>query len=354
MRVKKGSTALADIPSPDEVLFGSSRVMADLRRRAVKVCQTDVPALLHGDVGTGKEMLARWIHEHSSFAEGQFVKVNCSAIPGTLLESELFGHEQGAFTGAHAAKPGRVEFAHNGTLFLDGIAECETSVQVKLLHFLQDRRFSRIGENVERAVNTRVICSTNRDLAEEIDAGRFRSDLFYRISVVQLRLPRLNERREDIPLIAEHLRVTYERQFGKTSEPFGTDVLRHLQRLAWPGNVRELANSIARYVLVGPEAAFAQEEPARRSPVEVRPAGSAQSPHLKGIAKQAIRQLERRVIWETLQANQWNRRKTAQALRISYRALIYKIRDAGLPSRRAASNTSSSSDPAGDLRTPEI
>jgi len=351
--VRKVKLVLADVPSRDEILFGSSAVMEDLRQRAARVSQTDVPALLHGDVGTGKEMLARWIHGHSSFAAGQFVKVNCSAIPGTLLESELFGYEQGAFTGARAAKPGWVELAHNGTLFLDGISECETSVQVKLLHFLQDKRFSRIGENVERVVNTRLICSTSRDLAKEIEDGRFRSDLFYRISVVRLRLPRLMERREDIPLIAEYLRLTYERQFAKTTEPFGIETLNYLQNLNWPGNLRELQNSIMRYVLIGHEAIFEKEGSPKHSPKRPGAAEPGKSVPLKNIANQAIREMERRVIWETLQENRWNRRKTAQALRISYRSLINKIRDAGLLSKRTASSSARVSDPADEFFPPK-
>jgi two-component system, NtrC family, response regulator AtoC len=330
-----GQIDLACALPRDEVLFGSSDVMAELRRRAEKISQTDVPALLCGDPGTGKETLARWIHAHSAFADGLFLKVNCSAIRGALVESELFGYEKGAFTGALTTKPGRVELAHNGTLFLDEIAECDNSTQTKLLHFLQDGRYSRVGDSSERSVKTRVICSTIRDLGTEIDRGRFRSDLFYRIGAVQLRLPRLSERREDIPLIAEHLRITYAKQFDKPAEPFAVEFLSGMLRRSWPGNIRELANNVARYVLMGPETVL-HEQTSARSPRWISSAGADHVLPLKQVAIEAIRKLERQVILETLQANHWNRRRTAQALKISYRSLVYKIRDAGLPSRKPA------------------
>jgi two-component system, NtrC family, response regulator AtoC len=308
--------------------------MAEVRHRAEKICQMNVPVLLCGPGGTGKEALARWIHAHSPYREGQFVKVNCAAIPGTLLESELFGYEKGAFTGAQHAKPGRVEMAHGGTLFLDEIADLDPALQSKLLHFLQDGCFSRIGDHSQRTVDTRVMCATHSDLESEILAGRFRADLYYRINVVQLRLPKLGERREDIPEIAQYFRQFYEKQFAKESEPLSRELLGYVQNSDWPGNVRELSNSIARYVLIGPEAFIAPPAVKRRMEASTNKSGNGAVP-LKIIAKDAIRQMERNVILEALRAHQWNRRKTAEALKISYRALIYKIRDAGLGSRRA-------------------
>jgi transcriptional regulator with PAS, ATPase and Fis domain len=291
--------------------------------------------LLCGDGGTGKEALALWIHVHSAYRDGKFIKVNCAAIPGTLLESELFGFEKGAFTGANAAKPGRIELAHSGTLFLDEISDLRIDLQSKLLHFLQDGCFSRIGGETEEVVDTRLICATNKNLEEEISAGRFRADLFYRIDVVRLRLPKLCERKEDIPGLAEYLRVHYEKQFAKESEPLSKDFLRYLQNLDWPGNLRELSNWIARYVIVGPEAIIA---PAVQRP---RPIATQRTPHgsqnggLKLIAKEVVRETEQNAILEALRANHWNRRKAAQSLKISYRTLIYKIRGAGLISRRS-------------------
>jgi two-component system response regulator AtoC len=315
---------------PDQVLFGRSAVMALLRKRAEKICVANIPVLLCGPAGSGKDMVARWLHAHSAFCAGQFVKVNCAAIPGSLLESELFGYEKGAFTGACASKPGRVEMAHKGTLFLDEIAELDLTLQSKLLHFLQDGRFSRIGDEVERSVETRLICSSNRNLQQEIEAQSFRADLFYRVSVVQLKLPSLSERKEDIPVLAEYLRTAFEKEFAIKSEPFGEELLEYLTSLNWPGNVRELSNEVARHVLIGPhEVATRRQLQRRPAPVDNRTTGR-RAVSLKHVAKDAIREMERSVILEALRDNQWNRRKAAQVLKISYRALIYKIRDAGL------------------------
>lgn len=320
-------------PLPDEVLFGRSPTMAELRGRAGKICSSNIPVLLQGDRGTGKEALARWIHAHSAFTGGEFVKVNCAAIPGTLLESELFGYEKGGFTGAQASKPGQVELAQNGTLYLDEISDLDVVLQSKLLDFMQDGSFSRIGGEAERTVDTRIICSTHKDLEQEITAGNFRADLFYRINVFRLRLPRLSERREDIPALAEYFRAHYERQFAKESQPLGSAMLQYLQNLSWPGNIRELSNCIARYVIIGPEAAIVQELPQKRAAPAHGHSGETENVSLKHIAKEAVREAERNVLLETLRANRWNRRKTAQALKISYRALIYKIRKAELAPR---------------------
>jgi two-component system response regulator AtoC len=321
---------------PEEILFGASSVMREVRQRAAKISQANLPILLSGDGGTGKESLARWIHANSPFRNGALVKINCAAIPGSLLESEMFGYEKGAFTGAHGAKPGRVEQAHNGTLFLDEISDLSMGLQSKLLHFLQDGTFSRLGGDAELSVNARVICATNCDLERQIEAGNFRADLYYRINVVRLRLPQLRERREDIPALVEYFRNLYMRQFGKEAEPFGPEMIGYLQHREWPGNLRELSNAIARYVLIGPESLIPVEPRSRRGGLS-----AGESPvSLKRVARNAIREMERNVILETLRANQWNRRKTAAALKISYRALIYKIRDAGLTSQQPSSAAS--------------
>jgi two-component system response regulator AtoC len=331
--------AINRVMPPDDVLFGRSPAMSEVRLRAEKICNTNIPILLCGEGGTGKEALARWIHARSTYSQGQFVKVNCAAIPGTLLESELFGYEAGAFTGAHFAKPGRVELAHNGTLFLDEIADLEMALQSKILHFLQDGNFARIGDQAERTANVRVICATNKDLEQEIAVGNFRLDLLYRINVVRFRLPRLRERKEDIPMLAEYFRALHEQHFALESPPLSDEMLEYLQSAAWPGNVRELSNGMARHVLVGPEEAFGPTLASQRTAMRPHMKVVAGEVPLKNIAKAAIRDLERNLILDSLRAHQWNRRKTAAALKISYRALIYKIRDAGLTSRRPSRTT---------------
>jgi len=307
--------------------------MKGVRSLAAKVCNINAPVLFWGDGGTGKEAVARWIHLHSPNAGGQFVKVNCAAIPGTLLESELFGYEKGAFTGAHAAKPGRVELAQNGTLFLDEIADLDSGLQSKLLQFLQDGSFSRIGGTEEKSVDTRLICATSKDLEREIEAGTFRADLYYRINVVRMRLPRLRERSEDISLIAEYFHAQFQERFSKSAEPLSTAMLQYLENLEWPGNIRELSNGIARHVLVGAEANIGLDW-AVKARNSASGNGTGNVP-LKQVSREAVRAREKTLILDALKANQWNRRKTAEALKISYRTLIYKIRDAGLISKRS-------------------
>ena len=332
---------------PDEIVFGRSTVMSIIQKRVEKIGQTNVPVLLCGDAGTGKEMVARWMHRRSPYKDGQFVKVNCAAIPGALLESELFGYEKGTFTGAQGSKPGRVELADKGTVFLDEIAELDVALQSKLLHFVQDGTFSRIGGELERFVETRVICSTNRDLEGEIEAGRFRADLYYRIGVFQIKLPKLAQRREDVPALAQYFRMLYQRQFGKECDPLGSEMLNYLENLSWPGNVRELSNCIARYVLIGQDAFPIQDFPKRRSVSEADESVWGRGLPLRSIAKEAVRELERNVILEALRAHQWNRRKAAQVLKISYRTLIYKIRNAGL---MQSAGRDEPMDPAGSER----
>ena len=346
-RTKSAPAEWTNALPPDDVLFGRSEAMREVRKRATKIAATSIPVLLTGPKGSGKEVLARWIHAHSRIATGEFVKVNCAAIPGTLLESELFGFEKGAFTGAHATKPGRVELAHNGTLFLDGIADLDMASQSKLLQFLQDGRFSRIGDESERSVETRLICATDKDLAEEIATGKFRADLYYRINVVCLKLPSLRERWEDIPQMAEHFLARCQQQFQVEAEPLTMETLHYMQCMEWPGNIRELANGIARHVLIGPEATITEaatraansQPPPARSQKEIMP--------LKSLCKEAIRASEKNIILAALRANHWNRRKAAQELKISYRLLIYKIRDAGLITKHKRSVSSQQDHEAG-------
>src|SRR6202162_200138 len=235
---------------PDHIYFGPSAAMQAIHRKVDRAAGLNVPILILGESGTGKEVLAHFIHTRSPWRDGPFVKVNCPAIPGTLLESELFGFQKGASTGANVAKPGRMELAQGGTLFMDEIAELDASLQAKLLHVLQDGHFTRIGDHEERRMDARVICATNRVLAKEIESGGFRADLFYRINVITLNLPALRDRREDIPYLVEYLREQFNRRFKREAGPVSKEVLQLLHQREWTLNIRELENFMARYVIL--------------------------------------------------------------------------------------------------------
>jgi two-component system, NtrC family, response regulator AtoC len=313
---------------PESIIFGQSASMRALRNRVEFLAAANLPVLICGESGTGKEVLARFIHLRSPFGGGPFVKVSCPAIPGPLLESELFGYERGAFTGAIGSKPGRVETAHRGTLFLDEISEFDMALQAKLLHLLQDGQFARIGSQGDRRVEVRVVCSSNRHLEESIEAGTFRRDLFYRINVVNLRLPPLRERPQDIPLLVGYLLKVHNQQFGGHAAPLSRRLMRFMEGYEWPGNIRELENAIKRYVVLGSDEAISNEllSHGPRYRIPEFPADGPVS--LKKVTRQAVQELERRIIFRALQANRWNRRQAARELKISYRALLYKLRQA--------------------------
>ena len=326
--------SLGEVP-PDHIIFGHSEVMQAVRSRLGKVAAANVPVLITGESGTGKDIIARLIHGLSPWKTGPYVKVNCPAIPGTLLESELFGYERGAFTGAVGSKPGRVEMAHRGTLFLDEISELDPSLQSKLLQLLQDGQFCRIGAQEDKKVEVRVVCATNRQLEAEIEAGTFRQDLYYRINVVNLRMPALRERRGDIEDLCAYFLEFYNRKFNCRARPLSNEVLAVLQKYHWPGNIRELENLIKRYVILGHEEVITNDLVAREPDFfngEINLDGPIS---LKKMTRQCVRELERKVILKVLQQHHWNRKQAARTLGISYRALLYKIRDAGLPSNRA-------------------
>jgi two-component system response regulator AtoC len=329
-QAKNGASPAAGGLPPEQIIFGRSPAMLSIRQKVQKIVRTDVPILIQGENGTGKGLLAEYIHNNSAFSSGKFVKVNCAAIPGALLESELFGYEKGAFTDALSSKPGYVEMAHRGTLFLDEIADLDLSLQAKILQLLQDGQFSRIGDKQERSAETRVICATNRNLRQEIDGGRFRQDLFYRINVIALHLPSLRERREDIGLLASYFLGQLNARFERDTPPIPEEVLAGLSNQEWRGNIRELENLVARYSIMGSLDAVLPEPALRSSRSSPQRNATDGSVSLKRIAKQAIRELEGHLILKALRENKWNRRKAAQALSISYRALIYKIREAGL------------------------
>jgi two-component system response regulator AtoC len=322
---------------PDTVVFGRSQVMQAAREKVDKVAGTNIPVLIQGESGTGKEIIAQILHVQAPWLDGPFVKVNCPAIPSTLLESELFGYEKGAFTGAYGTKPGRVEMAHRGTLFLDEIGELDLGLQAKLLQLLQDGQFCRIGAQEDKRLEARVVCATNRPLEREIEAGNFRQDLFYRINVVNLHLPPLRERREDIPVLTEYFLGIYSESFNTPVRPLSAQMIQLLQKFHWPGNIRQLENVVKRYVVLGSEEAISSEL-AGQSPSYFDPDMPLDgSISLKKITRDAVQELERRLILKALQAHHWNRKRAARTLKISYRALLYKIRQAGLPSRKATS-----------------
>ncbi len=329
--------ALGDIP-PQEIVFGRTDAMRALRERLDKVACANVPVLIQGESGTGKDIIARMIHSLSPWKAGPLVKVNCPAIPGTLLESELFGYERGAFTGAYGSKPGRVEMAHRGTLFLDEISELDPSLQSKLLQLLQDGQFCRIGAQEDKKVEVRVVCATNRQLEQEIATGNFRQDLFYRINVVNLQMPPLRDRASDIPDLIAYFLEFYNRKYNCRAKTLSNELMGMLQKYHWPGNIRELENLIKRYVILGSEEAITSDLVS-----QTKDFFNADIPvdgpiSLKKITRQAVRELERKVILKVLQANHWNRKQSARALSISYRALLYKIRETGLPSNRQRIN----------------
>lgn len=325
--------SIGEIP-PESVVFGQSEAMQELRSRLDKVAMANVPVLIHGESGTGKDIIARLVHSYSPWKSGPFVKVNCPAIPGTLLESELFGYERGAFTGAYGSKPGRVEMAHRGTLFLDEISELDMPLQSKLLQLLQDGQFCRIGAQADKKVEVRVVCATNRKLEEEIANGSFRQDLFYRINVVNLYMPPLRERRSDIPALVSYFLDFYNRKYNCKARSLSAELMEVLHKYHWPGNIRELENLIKRYVILGTEDVISSDLQPRETDFLTADISLDGPISLKKLTRQATRQLERKIILKVLHNHHWNRKQTAKTLNISYRALLYKIRDAGLPPTR--------------------
>src|SRR5690349_20705290 len=325
---------LGEMP-PETIVFGRTEAMNAVRDRLLKLAGANVPVLIQGESGTGKDIIARMVHANSPWRTGPWVKVNCPAIPGTLLESELFGYEKGAFTGAYGVKPGRVEMAHRGTLFLDEISELDMSLQSKLLQLLQDGQFCRIGAQADKKVEVRIVCATNRRLEEEIENGTFRQDLFYRINVVNLYMPPLRERRGDIDPLANYFLEFYNRKYNYKARPISAELMEVLQKYHWPGNIRELENLMKRYVILGSEEVITNDLVPRKTEL-LSPDINLDGPiSLKKLTRQAVRELERKIILKVLQANHWNRKQAARALSISYRALLYKIRDAGLPPNRS-------------------
>ena len=297
-------------------VVAKSPLMQAIFRDVSLIAPSDTRVLITGESGVGKEVLADVIHAWSARAAGPLVKVNCAAIPETLLESELFGHERGSFTGAHAQRIGRFEEANDGTIFLDEIAEISPQLQAKLLRVTQDGRFQRVGSNREVRSNVRILAASNRNLDEEVKGGRFREDLFYRLNVVELEVPPLRERHEDILPLAG----LFIAEFAKGRARFSETVAACLENYAWPGNVRELRNAMERAVLLSSGEFILPEH----LPARVRDAAAQPSPASLANPEQ-LEEIEREAILQALRKHNFNRTETAKALAISRRALIYKL-----------------------------
>ena len=325
------SDASLNLP-PFDIIFGKTAAMQAVRNKLEKVAETDVPVLLQGESGTGKEICARLLHALSMRGRGSLVKVSCPAIPHSLLETELFGYEKGAFTGALTTKLGRVEQAHMGTLFLDEVGSLDLTVQSKLLQVLQDGTFVRVGGHDPRSINTRLISVANSDLRTQVEEGTFRLDFLFRINAVTITLPPLRQRIADLPILIDYFIDHYARAFNHTPELLSKSAVRLMQGYHWPGNIRQLENLIRSYVLIGSEEALVAELMPEESGAGITTDIDLSSPvSLKRITKKATQDLERQIILKVLQANSWNRQKTAKWLQISYRSLLYKLSEVGMP-----------------------
>jgi two-component system, NtrC family, response regulator AtoC len=349
-----------DVRSPSRTsgaeLLGSGENMREVRDLIERVADTDATVLIRGESGTGKELVARAIHEASPRRDRPFIKVNCAALPSELLESELFGFERGAFTGALHDKPGKFEFANQGTMFLDEISEMHAALQAKLLQVLQDGEFARLGGRVDLRVDVRILAATNRDLESAVAGAQFREDLYYRLNVVCITLPPLRQRREEIPVLTRRFLAEYSEHYNKPPLTLASDTLRLFAEYDWPGNVRELENIVKRAVILGSDDSIRRElaeaiarktwipspipalQPRAAAPAATAPAGAGTTPpaeappqgSLKEIARHAARGAERELIARTLQLTRWNRREAAEILGISYKALLYKIKETDL------------------------
>jgi two-component system response regulator AtoC len=337
----------SDASQAAAALLGESPLIAEVRRLIERVAASDVTVLISGESGTGKEVTARALRQGSRRRERAFIKVNCAALPGDLLESELFGYEKGAFTGALQAKPGRFELADRGTIFLDEIGEMSPLLQAKLLQVLQDGNFSRLGSATDVRVDARVIAATNRDLRRAVAEGDFREDLYFRLNVVRIALPALRDHRDDIPLLTEHVLQEHGHLYtGHGTPRLSAEIRRLFMEYSWPGNVRELENLIKRILVLGSDLSVQRElrealdeaaglPPASAPPSPVRAltaredeGGRQPAPiSLKDIGRSAAREAERAAILAVLERTRWNRKEAATLLGISYKALLYKIKE---------------------------
>ncbi len=317
-----------------ETSLWRSPKMQELRRVIEQADQVDIKVLICGETGTGKDLVARAIHHRSSRQRRPFVKVNCAAVPRELLETELFGHERWAFTGAHQLKIGKFESADHGTIFLDEIGDLHPALQAKLLHVLQDGEFSRVGGKSTIKVDVRILAATNQELEKAVAAGRFREDLFYRLNVLQVVVPPLRDRSEEIPVLANYFAQRYSRVFNRPEFSIPPKVMERLVQHTYPGNVRELENLVKRMIVLNDPLLSQTSLPQWKTDPDdgngTSDSPEAQTISLKQIAREAALAAEREAMAKVLEQTRWNRVKAAKLLKISYRALLYKIKDVGL------------------------
>jgi len=311
----------------------SSKRMCELQAQAALVAKSDIPVLILGESGTGKEILALYTHKMSNRAHRMFLKVNCAAMPADLLESELFGYEAGAFTGATRSKPGKFEMCEHGTILLDEIGEMPPALQAKLLHFLQDRRFSRLGGRTTIQTDVRILAATNVDVDQALAAKTIREDLYYRLSGFTLRIPPLRDRKEEIPLLMRHFMNQSARQFSSPQRQLSARLLQASMGYSWPGNLRQLENFVRRYLILGnEELALAELRSANRASLGLSPVEPApnESGSLKLLTRSVKKEAEAAAIARALERTNWHRQKAARLLEISYKALRYKIKEYAL------------------------
>ena len=318
-----------------QIIFSNSSKMTEIKTIIDEIAKTDITVLIKGESGTGKELLAKAIHLKSHRKDKPFVKVNCAAIPQGLLESELFGFEKGAFTGAHLRKPGKFELANGGTILLNDIGEMDISIQAKLLQVLQDGMFSRLGGDGDVTVNIRVIATTKDHLEKWMMEGKFREDLFFRINVVNITVPPLRNRKEQILPLSQYYFNFYKKKYGREALPFSSVVINAFKEHIWPGNIPELENIIKRIVLFGEESMALHSISSKRLDCGVNPESyenllpnpstQNKSFNLKEVGKSAAEVAEKEIIQTILQETHWNRKQAAKLLRVSYKALLYKI-----------------------------
>src|SRR4051795_7353102 len=323
----------------DDVFFvAASPAMRKIRSQAALVANVDIPVLMLGESGTGKEVLARLIHKLSPRAHRTFLKVNCAAVPGDLLESELFGYEPGAFTGATHAKPGKFELCNKGTILLDEIGEMPPMLQAKLLHVLQDQQFSRLGSRNMIKVDVRILAATNIDIPEALATKRLREDLYYRLNAFTMSLPPLRERKEEIPILLKHSMSRMAEQYARPPLPLSANMLQACQDYSWPGNLRELNNFLKRYLILGDESLAVSELLPRNDGTGGlhgdSQARGAEAAGLKSLGRSAKDEAEAVAITQALEQTNWNRKQAAALLQISYKALLYKIRQYGIAEAR--------------------